>query len=57
VFLRVTVVGYVIAIIVSFYLLWTFGRIEGLAITEIASMTLVLSFPAAIGAAAARLIL
>jgi putative integral membrane protein (TIGR02587 family) len=56
-FLRFTVVGYALAIIASLYLLWTFSRIEGLDIIETASMTLVLSFPAALGAAAARLIL
>jgi putative integral membrane protein (TIGR02587 family) len=57
IFLRYTVVGYAICLIISAYVLWTFGRISGLAIEEIAMTTVVLAFPAAIGAAAARLIL
>jgi putative integral membrane protein (TIGR02587 family) len=56
-FLRFTVTGYALALLVSFYLLWTFSRTTGLALDEIATATLVLGFPAAIGAAAARLIL
>lgn len=56
-FLRFTVAGYALALVVSFYLLWTFGRTEGFALEQIVAATLVLGFPAAIGAAAARLIL
>jgi putative integral membrane protein (TIGR02587 family) len=56
-FLHFTVVGYAIALLMSAYLLWTFGRIEGLVLEEIVKVTIVLGFPAAIGAAAARLIL
>ena len=56
-FLRFTVTGYALALVVSFYLLWTFSRTSGLALDEIATATFVLGFPAAIGAAAARLIL
>ena len=57
VFLRYTVVGYSIALLISLYVLWTFGRLDGAALTEIIMATLVLGFPAALGAAAARLIL
>ena len=57
VFLRFTIVGYAIALLVSMYILWTFGRYEGLDLAHLMSITLVLGFPAAIGAAAARLIL
>jgi len=57
VFLRYTIVGYAICLAISAYVLWTFGRSEGLAAEEIVMATVVLSFPAAIGAAAARLIL
>jgi putative integral membrane protein (TIGR02587 family) len=57
VFLRTTGVGYAVALLISFYILWTFGRTDGLALTEIASVLIVLGFPAAIGAAAARLII
>jgi putative integral membrane protein (TIGR02587 family) len=57
VFLRFTVVGYAVALVISVYVLWTFGRTDGLGLSELAVLTLVLGFPAAIGAAAARLIL
>lgn len=57
VFLRFTVVGYAIALGVSAYVLWTFGRFEGQAVGSYVFMAVVLGFPAAIGAAAARLIL
>jgi putative integral membrane protein (TIGR02587 family) len=55
-FLHYTLAGYGIALIVSLYILWTFGRTDDVALAEIASMTLVLGFPAAVGAAVARLI-
>ncbi|MDQ4021529.1 MAG: TIGR02587 family membrane protein [Actinomycetota bacterium] len=57
VFVAHTVVGYVIALAVSGYLLWTFGRFDGLALQPILAQTLVLGLPASVGAAAARLIL
>jgi putative integral membrane protein (TIGR02587 family) len=56
-FLRFTVVGYVIALAVSAYALWTFGRFDGVAPAEALKQAAVLGFPAALGAAAARLIL
>lgn len=56
-FLRFTVVGYAIALLMSMYVLWTFGRFEGTDFAYIMMITVVLGFPAAIGAAAARLIL
>ncbi|HEU4883749.1 MAG TPA: TIGR02587 family membrane protein [Longimicrobium sp.] len=56
-FLRNTVVGYVIALAVSAYVLWTFGRLEHGVPHSYVMMTLVLGFPAALGAAAARLII
>lgn len=55
-FLHFTVVGYALALLVSFYVLWTFGRTDGQALAEIVSTTVVLGFPAALGAAAARLL-
>ena len=55
-FLHYSVVGYAIAILVSLYILWTFGRTEGADPPQIAMMTAVLGFPAAIGAAIARLV-
>jgi putative integral membrane protein (TIGR02587 family) len=57
VFLRLTVVGYAVALLISLYVLWTFGRLDGAAAEEVLLATLVLGFPAALGASAARLIL
>jgi putative integral membrane protein (TIGR02587 family) len=56
-FLRVTVVAYALALLVCLYVLWSFGRSDGLALGELLIHTVVLGFPAAVGAAAARLIL
>lgn len=56
-FLRLTVPGYAIALAISLYLLWLFARTDGLPAEGIAVATIVLAFPSAIGAAAARLIL
>ena len=56
-FLRYTVVGYVVVLLISAYILWTFGRLDGVTGGERLSMLLVLGFPGAVGAAAARLIL
>jgi putative integral membrane protein (TIGR02587 family) len=57
VFLRFTVVGYAVALLVSAYVLWTFGRLQEGTFTSYLGMTLVLGLPASLGAAAARLIL
>jgi putative integral membrane protein (TIGR02587 family) len=57
VFLRYTVVGYAVALLISLYILWTFGRTDGLAFTQAISILVVLGFPSAVGVAAARLIL
>ena len=57
VFFRFTIVGYSVALLLSLYVLWTFGRLDGAAAAEIIMAMLVLGFPAALGAAAARLIL
>ena len=56
-FLRLTVVAYALALLVCLYVLWSFGRADGLTFGELLMQTVVLGFPAAIGAAAARLIL
>ena len=55
-FIRFSIVGYAIAVLVSLYVLWTFGRTEGAYLPQIAMMAAVLAFPAAIGAAIARLV-
>ena len=56
-FLRLTVVAYALALLICLYVLWTFERAEDLATSELLIETVVLGFPAALGAAAARLIL
>jgi len=55
--LRFTVTGYVLALALSAFMLWSFGRLDGLAPLDGLMVVVVLGFPAAIGAAAARLIL
>ncbi|MGV3529888.1 MAG: TIGR02587 family membrane protein [Flavisolibacter sp.] len=57
VLLRYTVVGYAIAILISFYMLWTFDRTAGLDVYRVVKASVVLAFPASVGAAAARLII
>jgi putative integral membrane protein (TIGR02587 family) len=57
VLVRYSVVGYVIVLGVSLCLLWFLGQTEGQSLTEIISACVVISFPGAIGAAAARLVL
>ena len=49
--------AYAIAIIVSWYVLSSFGRLDGMAAAEAIQATVVLSFPAALGAGAVRLLL
>lgn len=56
-FLRYTVVGYAIVLLVSLCLLWIFGQADGTAFTSLVGPCVVLGFPCAIGAAAARLVL
>ena len=51
-----TGVGYLIALAISLYILWTFGRADGLAFAQLFKETIVLGFPAALGAGAARLL-
>ncbi len=57
VFLRYTSVGYAIVLLISFYILWTFGSIDGMAFMEQLNAAVVLGVPAAVGASASRLIL
>ena len=57
VFVRFTLPGYVIAILISLYALWTFERLDDTSLTQILTASIILGFPASIGAAAARLIL
>lgn len=55
-FFRYTVPGYAIALVVSTYVLWTFGRYDGHTASSMVMQAVVLGFPASIGAAAARLV-
>jgi len=56
-FLSYTVAGYGVAVVAALYVLWTFGRTDGAYVGEIALATAVLAFPAAVGAAIARLVI
>ncbi|HYC74860.1 TIGR02587 family membrane protein [Brevundimonas sp.] len=55
-FLHYTIAGYGLVLLVSLYVLWVFGRTDGHGLTEIVDAAVVLSFPGALGAAAARLL-
>jgi putative integral membrane protein (TIGR02587 family) len=54
--IAMTCIGYTIALSISFYILWTFGRTEGLTFAQLLKEMIVLGFPAALGAGAARLL-
>lgn len=56
-FVRFTLPGYLIAGFISAYCLWTFQRTDDIGSTQTLMTIVILSFPGAIGAAAARLIL
>jgi putative integral membrane protein (TIGR02587 family) len=56
-FVRYTLVGYAIVLVISLYLLWTFGRTDSTGLSEVVNAAVVLAFPGGIGAAASRLIL
>jgi putative integral membrane protein (TIGR02587 family) len=56
-FLRFTMVGYLIALAISVYICWSFGRFDGLPVSVALQISVVLAFPASVGAAAARLVL
>ncbi len=51
-----TLPGYAVAVIVSVYILWSFGRLDGLGSGNAAAAIAVLAFPAAIGAGIARIV-
>lgn len=55
-FVHFTLAGYGLVLLTSLYVLWVFGRTEGHGLAEIVDAAVVLSFPGAIGAAAARLL-
>jgi putative integral membrane protein (TIGR02587 family) len=49
--------GYGMCLLLAGFVLWCFGRLDGLAFAEAVESIIVLGFPAALGAGAARLIL
>lgn len=55
-FLAFTVVGYVLALAVSAYLLWTFGRYSGTGLQASVLQMVVLALPGGLGAGAARVV-
>lgn len=55
-FVHFTLAGYGLVLLTSLYVLWVFGRTQGHGPAEIVDAVVVLSFPGAIGAAAARLL-
>ena len=57
VFLRFTVAGYAGVLVTSALLLWAFGRLDGSAPASATAHVVILSFPGAIGAASARLVI
>ncbi|MBW3567463.1 MAG: TIGR02587 family membrane protein [Proteobacteria bacterium] len=52
-----TVTGYALAVLISAYVLWTFGRFESASLDTMLKATAVLAFPAGFGAALARLVI
>lgn len=55
--LRGTVVTYAVALGVSAAILWVFGQLDGVGLNTIVGQTVVLGFPATLGASAGRLLL
>jgi putative integral membrane protein (TIGR02587 family) len=55
-FAHYTLPGYALVLLVSLYVLWVFGRTEGHGLAETVDAVVVLGFPGALGAAAARLL-
>lgn len=57
IFIKFSVNGYVLALTISAFICWTFGRLDEVALAEALQIIVVLGFPAAVGAASARLVL
>lgn len=55
-FVHFTLAGYGLVLLTSLYVLWVFGRTQGHGLSEIVDAVVVLAFPGALGAAAARLL-
>ena len=57
VLMRFSIAGYGLTLAISAGMLWSFGRLDGLSLAAALQAIAVLGFPAAVGAAASRLIL
>ena len=55
--LKFTFAGYLVALAVSAFLLWVFGRLDGAGLETTLAQVVVLGFPATLGAAAGRILL
>jgi putative integral membrane protein (TIGR02587 family) len=55
-FAHYTAPGYALVLLTSLYVLWVFGRTDGLSLAGTVYAMVVLAFPGALGAAAARLL-
>ena len=55
-FFTYTLAGYGLALLLSAYVLWTFGRTDNVSLPMVAMMTVMLAFPASLGAGIARLV-
>ena len=51
-----TLPGYAVSMIATLYILWSFGRLDGLGMAAAAAAIAVLAFPASIGAGIARIV-
>jgi putative integral membrane protein (TIGR02587 family) len=56
-FVRFSLPGYMVALALSAFMLWIFGRFDGQSPYHALQLSVTLAFPSAVGAAAARLIL
>lgn len=56
-FVRFSLPGYMVALALSAFILWIFGRFDGQSMYHALQLCVTLAFPSAVGAAAARLIL
>jgi len=54
--LRYSLAGYALCAGVSLFLLWTFGRTDGVGVGELTEFVVVLAFPAALGAGLAHMV-
>jgi putative integral membrane protein (TIGR02587 family) len=55
-FFHFTLAGYGLVLLTALYILWIFGRTEGHTLKEMTEAVIIVSFPGALGAGAARLL-